>query len=540
MERCRKYVVIGVLLITGGCLAGCGGSSGASAGGGGELRLGAAYGVDSLNPFVGINSLDSMSYRVLYPFLLQYNDSNQIVTDWAKSYSVSDGGRIWRFVVPTDDKWSDGWPLTAADAAWTINTMVKYQNTGAAVYAAYLSNLTGATAPSPSTVVVRFSKQTSTAAYGIANIPILPEHVWSRYAIGNGSGLVHFANTSPVSSGPFQLSKYTYQQSVLFTRNPHYWGPEPKLSGFGMVAYTSTDAATSALTTDQIDVLLEAPPTVLKTLQRNPSIKLENAANYDVSQFWINSSKHAPHPELRNPRVREAIMLAINRPQMDDVINLGYGATGSAILSPNNPFADKSLPPVAYDPAKADQLLNALGFKMGSGGIRIANGHPMSYIFRTPNVTNGYPQNAALLVSDLRHVGIQLNEVTSDYKSYLAAIHSANDSTFDFGLDDNNPTFDPSQFMSQLICSQVNVENDGAYCNPQYDTLYNEQLSQVGPARQATLNRMQELAYEDKPYIPLFWGANVFALRSDVHGFPPTPLPTIDYESTLWLDQVTL
>jgi peptide/nickel transport system substrate-binding protein len=536
-----------------GALGACGGGSGGKTStdakgdgdstggrGGGTLRLAAVYGVDSLNPFVGINSLDALTYRVVYPFLLQFDSSGKIAKSWASSYEESDGGKTWTFTLPAGGKWSDGQPLTADDAAWTITTLLTKKQPAAA-FAAYLSNMVSATATSPTEVVVKFSRQTSTAAYGIANIPILPKHIWSTYAQGTGSGLLHFANTSPVGAGPFLVTKYEPKQTVLFKRNPGYWGTAPKLDAFGIVVYSNEDALISALQTNAIDVVLGAPPTAVKAVKSNPSIKLTSAPNYDVSSFWINSNeKRTTHPELRNPTVREALMLAIDRKKMSDTINLGYGATGPSILGPNHPNVDKSLPAVTYDPDKANQLLDGLGFTRGAGGIRQANGHPMSYVFRSSTVTSGYPQNANLIVADLKKIGIALKIVSSDYTSYLDAIHANDGQNFDFGLDDNNPTFDVGQFMSTLTCDQIDSQNDGRYCNPAYEKLYERQLGQTGTARQETLNAMQQLIYKDKPFIPLFWAANVFLYRSNVKGFQATPLPTVNYESTDWINNVTV
>jgi peptide/nickel transport system substrate-binding protein len=538
----RRTTLIAAAALIAVAIAGCGGSGANKSTGlsGGDLRIGSLGAVDSMNPFVGVNGLDSMSYRVEYPFLLQYTNAGHLVPNWATHDSLSNSGKTWTFTTRAGAKWSDGHPLTAADAAWTINTMVKFEKGPTALYASFLTNVTGAQAPSPTTLVVDFTAPTGTAGDGFANIPILPEHVWERYARGSGAGLKQFANTSPVGAGPFLLSHFAANQSALFKRNPDYYGVAPKLAGFGTVTYGSPDALVEALQTNAVDVITPVPQTAIKTLKANPQLKVIGEPGYDTSLLGINSSPNAPHPVLNNPTVRQAILLALNRTQINDTVNLGYGGVGSSILAPNQPFSDPSLPPPAYDPAKANQLLDSLGFKMGPNGIRIADGHPMQYVLRFPNVTANSPLVENLVIQDLKKIGIALQPQTSDFKSYEAAIFKNKYSQFDFTIDDYNPLFDVNVYLVILTCGQLNSENESGYCNATYDKLFAKQASQFGAARQATLDQMQQMIYQQKPLIPITYNSELFAMQKKVQNFPPTPIPLINYESTLWLAQITL
>src|ERR1700758_1409464 len=107
-----------------------GGSAGssASARGGGFLRIGTSYPIDSLNPFVGQSDYTYMAFEYVYPQLTQYSASLSIVPDFATSWTAAPNGLTWTFHTRPDARWSDGMPLTAADAAWTINMEKKYEN----------------------------------------------------------------------------------------------------------------------------------------------------------------------------------------------------------------------------------------------------------------------------------------------------------------------------------------------------------------------------------------------------------------------------
>ena len=124
----RSLVAVPLAASAALALASCG-STGSGAGpSGGVLKIGTTYPIDSMNPFVAQADYAYVVYQYVYPQLVQYNSSLQIVPDFARSWSVSPDGRTWTFRTVAHAQWSDGKPLTAADVAWTITEAMKYKN----------------------------------------------------------------------------------------------------------------------------------------------------------------------------------------------------------------------------------------------------------------------------------------------------------------------------------------------------------------------------------------------------------------------------
>ena len=96
--------------------------SGSKSTSGGIFRVGTASGIDSLNPFVAFNQDAYSTFEYIYPVLVQYDSKLHFAPFFARSWKASNGGKTWTFKTQPHAKWSDGKPLTAADAAWTINT----------------------------------------------------------------------------------------------------------------------------------------------------------------------------------------------------------------------------------------------------------------------------------------------------------------------------------------------------------------------------------------------------------------------------------
>ena len=159
--------------------------------------------------------------------LVQYNPQLQFVADFARSWSESSGGKVWTFHTQPGAKWSDGKPLTAADAAWTYQTILKYQDGATANSAGYVAHLKSATAPNATTLVLTYKRPVANVLSQVQQVPILPEHVWAKYATGNGKALTRFTNNAPiVSGGPFVLTKYTPKADRAVQAQPDVLRPQ--------------------------------------------------------------------------------------------------------------------------------------------------------------------------------------------------------------------------------------------------------------------------------------------------------------------------
>src|SRR5215813_4057404 len=378
--------------------AACGGGSSSGGGAvkeGGVFRLGSNSTIDSLNPFVAFNADAWSTFEYIYPMLVQYNPQRQFVADFARSWQESPDGTTWTFHTQPNAKWSDGKPLTAADAAWTYSTIIKYQNGATANSAGVVAHMKSATAPDATTVVLTYKQPVANVLSQVQQVPILPEHVWAKFATGNGKALTRFSNGAPVvSGGPFILDKYTPKQIALFKRNPSFYGPKPHIDGFGLQFFGTTDAMVTALKSHQLDgVEVPVPPTSVATLKAAHFV-VRSTPSMNFDDFIINSNpKQDPsHKELLNPLLRQAFDNAIDRQAIVKTSLLGYGQPGSSIIPPSTgQWHNPSVRPTPFNLAKAAQLLDQAGFKMGPNGVRIADGHPMSYTIIMPaDTTGGY------------------------------------------------------------------------------------------------------------------------------------------------------
>jgi peptide/nickel transport system substrate-binding protein len=505
---------------------------------GGILRIGTLEGIDSLNPFVGFNQDAYSTWFYIYPSLVQYDlHTYKFIPNFATSWQTSPDGLTWTFHLAPNAKWSDGEPLTAADVAWTVNTILKYQSGPTGAWAGSVAHLASIKATGPATVVATYKQPVANALPNLGFIPILPEHVWGRYATGNGSGLKSYPNmpssNSPlVSGGPFILYSYAPHQVAVFKRNPFFYGVKPHLYGFGLEFFESPDAMVTALKTGQLDAIEHLPPTSVAPV-RGSGLHVYFGPSLELRDFIFNSNPNKPqHRELLNPKVRMAFEYAIDRQQIVKTAWLGYATPGSTLVVPAEAangihWHDPAIRPLPFDLAKANQILDSLGYARGANGIRVADGHPMSYTVIFPHAEIGPGDRAFLIIQgDLKQIGVQVTQQPLDDTAAFAAITAPSNKylNYDLAMWDWVPNMDPDFILSILGCNQYGSWSDTGYCNPAYDKLYQAQGVAVNPQKRLQIvYQMQQMIHTARPYIVLTYDDEIDAWSPQFAGIVESP-----------------
>jgi peptide/nickel transport system substrate-binding protein len=443
---------------------------------------------------------------------------------------------VWTFDTHDGAKWSDGKPLTAEDAAWTFNSILANKDGATARYASYLAHVESVKADGPDKLTVTYDAPVATALPNLGSVPILPRQVWEPYLSGDASQLKDFTNEAPlVSGGAFILTSEKKDDYVIFKRNPNFYGDKPKLAGFGIQFFGSADAMVSAIKQGQIDVAYDVPATAAQTLREDSSIKVLESKGTDEDTLILNSSPgQTSHPELLDPKVRQAFHLAMNRQEMVDVVTLGLGQPTTSIIPPSVPkWADASIGAEGYDPQKANQILDGLGYTRGSDGVRVANGHPMDYTLLQPTGLTGHDRVVDLIRADLAKIGVKVEVKVVDGDAFGQALvsPSANAPGFDLAVDDWIAKWDPDFMLSLFTCGQRGNYNEAAYCSKAYDAAYEKQATLLSEVqRKNAVDQAQALLDRDKPWIPLFVNPNLIAITNNVHGFAGSPF-VVDHGS---------
>lgn len=533
-----------VLVVIALAAAGCGGGSGTSSSGSSDaiLTVGTLYYIDTLNPFVGIEPQDDTAYGMVFPQLVQYGPGLKLEGDWAKSWSESANGLVWTFHLRGGGKWSDGVPLTAEDAVWTIETTLKYASGPTAYLAGVLAGVKQAYAAGPDTLVIEYSYPVAAALSNLEQFFVLPEHVWDKHTGDDGKDLLTYfpeQHLPMVSGGPYYISQFQEKGTTVFRPNPYFYGPKSQAKAVALTYYTNATAMLADLEAGRVDFVDSVPYQDADKLKNVPGITLTIQSGDEVTNLGFNSNPLKPkNRELLNPLVREAFEYAIPRQQIIDVVFGGHAQPWANILSawsgPSG-WLNPSVKPLPYDPARADEILNSLGYKMGANGVRVVPAttgryaqaaHEMSYTVIVPDDLdfNGNLQ-FEILKTAFAKIGVQLTEVAGGDGTQAYTLITGPNGTYkstDMYTWYWHPYIDPNFNLSVVTTAQWNDNSDTGMNDPLYDSWYTEQSKLVNfKKRQALVWKMEAYLAQQRPYIQLVDTDMITAHSDSWTGFIP-------------------
>jgi peptide/nickel transport system substrate-binding protein len=507
------------------------------------LNVGILQDIDSANPFTGVAASSYEIYQMMYPTLTNYaakdfSTAPGIATSWTESADH----KTWTYQIRPGMKWSDGVPMTAADAAYTFNRVIngKYEQTN---FGNYVANITSAEAPSPTTLVLNVSRPTPNMTH--LAVYILPEHIWKNVSESQVQSYKNepAAGQTIVGGGPFLLAQRVVGQYIRMVRNPNYYGKAPALNEVDFRIYSNGDAMGQALKKGEIDFADSLEANVFNSLKNVPGITTVPAIYSGFDELAFNTGAALDtgkpigtgSPLLKDVKLRQAIGWAIDRQTLVDKVLGGLGTPGSTIIPPL--YANQHLDPanpVTYDPAKANALLDAAGYKMGPNNVRVApNGTPLSFRLNGRTNSPSSMKTVQYIQGYLAAVGIKATVTNISEDALTQKIGEGDYDMFEWGwVVEPDPNYQLSTFTcanrSYLSGGSITANlSDSFYCNPAYDALYEKQGGQTNPdERIATVKTMQQMLYDDAPYILTYYYDDLEAYRSDrFTGFVPQPAP---------------
>jgi len=375
----RRFLVGSAMAVTAATLAACGtsatqaptGSSGptpsaplpAGASGspsaakkGGTLRLALADAntSDTLSPYVQNTSFTPVMFLALYDPLVFVDNNFQPQPGLAESWESTDG-QTWVFHIRQGVQFHDGSALTAQDVVYSLQQIIRPETgtyTGGIL--APILKPANITALDDHTVQIKLDQK----------YVFLPNVLGLRYSLvfKNGTSDSDLKTKNPIGTGPFMYKSFVSGQSFSGTRNPNYWRQGlPYLDGVELSSIPETSSRLQALLSDQIDIAGYVGASVLPQLKGDSS---HEAFPFKDSgwQAMVCDLTVAPFDD---PRVVQAMKLALNRQQFVDLAYGGYGSIGYDNPIPKgDPYFPTNLD-VKQDIAAAKDLLKQAGHSNG-------------------------------------------------------------------------------------------------------------------------------------------------------------------------------
>jgi peptide/nickel transport system substrate-binding protein len=474
----------------------------------------------TFNPMFMIETPEYATADLMYDTFLGWGQEDfstkaNLATDWEQS----EDGLTWTFTIRDDATWHDGEPMTAGDIAYTFNWILDQKVGNFIDYLPYTDEIT---APDDTTLVWKTTIPTGAPVYP-PYVYIMPEHVLSQYET-KADFKKWKGFPDPVGTGPFELVEWRRGDFWRLEANDDYWGGAPKIDEFVFRVFQNEDAMIEALKQGEIDFADDISSNLFDSIVDEPGItaNVGNPVSFTQMSFgmctnevtYCKDTGFTHHPATTDPAFRTAVEYAIDRDVLVDRIKLGYGEPGYTVIpSPKWHFTPEN--PVTFDPDEANRILDGAGYADTDGdGIReTPDGEPLEMRFVVRTEAPETVDAGEFIVEWLRDIGVSLKtEAVNDSK--LGDIWYAND--FDMYIWGWGVEPDPNFQLSTYTTSQCGIWSDTCYSNAEYDQLFKDQQKAATlEEREAIVDEMQQILYEDRPELVLWYDNYLQAYRSD-------------------------
>ena len=455
----------------------------------------------------------------------------------AKSWDVSEDGRVYTFHLRENAKWSNGDMHTAHDYVWswwralqtTLGNQYAYMlfpiKNAKRYYDGETSDFSdvGVKAIDDRTLRVTLTNPTPYFLQLLDHYSLFPIHkaTVEKFGRADERGTRWSYEGNLVGNGPYKLEEWKINRHITVTRNPYYWD-EANVSINSIVFKPVDNAVTEErmFRAGALHVTSSIPADKIAIYQEKSAPELKITPYLGTYFYRLNIDT----PQLKDKRVRRALGMAIDRKQLVENITKG-GQIPAYTMTPPGTMGYFPKSTLNFDPEAAKQLLAEAGYPNGEGFP------PVEILY---NTNEGHRKIAVALQEMWKnYLNIDIKLLNQEWKVYLAT-ESAGDYQISRGgwIGDY---VDPNNFLDMFLCNGGN--NRTGWCNEEYDRL----ILEVAPSQSSHEERLkifqqaETMLLEDMPIIPVYTYTSIKLLHPSVKNFDDNILNQAMYKD-LYLD----
>ncbi|MGC8202919.1 peptide ABC transporter substrate-binding protein [Aliiroseovarius sp. PTFE2010] len=518
----------------------------------------------TLNPFLSGGTKEVEAASMIIEPLVRFDAGGNMVPWLAADIPTVENGGVAEdlksitWTLKEGVSWSDGTPLTAADAVFTWEYCTHPE--GGCAQSSYFDGVSSVEAVDDLTIKVNFTeaKPFPYTAFVGSESPLIQKAQFQD-CLGAKAPECTDANFGPIGTGPFMVSEFKPNDVITLEANPNF--READKPAFATVTFKgggdATSAARAVMETGEYDYAwnLQIDPTVLDDMESKGKGKVVVAFATSVERLHLNQTNPdpalgdqrstlagGPHPFLTDPAVGKALSKAIDR---DLLVEIGYGAGGKPVCNvlpaPAIYTSTANDDCLTQDIEGAKKALDDAGWVPGPDGIRAKDGVRLSVLFQTS--TNAVRQDTQALIKQWwSEIGVETELRNIDASVFFGGDPGSPD-TFqklyaDLEMYTNNfAGVDPEAYMANWKCdeipspeSQWQGSNMQRFCSDEYDALVRE-LSMTAKLedRAAIVKKQNDMLMASYSIIPLVWRGNPSAHALSLGGVEMN-----DWDSEIW------
>jgi peptide/nickel transport system substrate-binding protein len=479
------------------------------------LRIGVAVETRSLDPHLAASLPDAQALRHVFDALVAQDAAQRLVPGLAESWTMDPADPTrWTIRLRPGVRFHDGQPLGAEDVAASLDRAVN-PPAGLGGYASYLRELRSVTVRDALTLEIATAAPHAGLPHDLTVALVIPRGA-------RGATTEAFNAGAAIGTGAFRVSGWTRGSALSLARNPDWWGPRHPWDRVELLPRSAEAPRVAGLLAGELDLIEQVPTSAMETLARRDDMRLVVTTTSRLIMLMLDGAREATpfftdasgrplqlNP-LRDPRVRQALSLAVDRQMLAAQVMGGAAVPAGQLMPDGSPGASTALPPDPHDPAAARRLLREAGVPADA-----------RLVLHGPN--DRYLNDEKVLVAVaamLRRVGLAADVAPSPNSVLRARLLRQEASVALNGW--STETGDAALALRALVAARGRPTGWGhwnflGYANEEVEATLAAALRQADPtARAAGLARATEIAIGDRALLPLYFQRATWATRRGV------------------------
>jgi peptide/nickel transport system substrate-binding protein len=466
------------------------------------LRIGLAEDPDILDPTMARTFVGRIVFAGLCDKLFDLDEKLNIVPQLATSYQWSTDNRSLEIKLRQGVTFHDGEKMDAAAVKYNLE---RHKNMKGSNRRGELAVVSSVDAVDPSTVRINLAAPFAPLLAALTDRSGMMLSPKAAEAAGEKFG------AKPVCSGPFRFVERIAQDRIVLERFPDYWNKGQ--IHFERIVYQPIVDATvrlANLRSGQLDFIERVAPSDIPSLRNDSRFKVAKIVEIGYQGITINLAKSdlaQKNPLGRDPRVREAFELSLDREAIVKVAMEGEAQPGNQWVAPSNRFYGKSAPMPKRNVQRARQLLKEAGVP-----------NP-SFTLMTPTTSDA--QRVAQVVQAMaKDAGFDIKIQSTEFATSLKLQDQGQFEAYVLAW---SGRADPDGNLHQFLSCKGPLNGSG-YCKDDVEALINESRTTLDPARRAAAyNKIAQQVQKDRPVVYLYHRHWLWAHSAKLSGLRTVP-----------------
>jgi peptide/nickel transport system substrate-binding protein len=365
------------------------------------LHLATSSNPSRINPILATDSGSSDIAGFVFNGLVKYDkDAKEIIGELAESYHFENNTTLI-FKLREGVTWHDGAPFSAEDVVFTYDLINSEKVVSP--YTSTFRMVASVEAIDKLTVKVNY-REPYFKALETWMMGIVPKHLLENVPDIMGAAF----NTNPVGTGPYRLTKLEFSKNIELEAFDDYFEHRPKIDK--IVYHVIADPMTRflMLKSGQLDI------GGLEAMQFERQVEVEFFEKFrdieDISHSYTYLGFNLRLDKFKDPNVRKALSLAIDRQALVDILFLGHGQVCTGPFLPGGPSFNARVQPPSQDIDKAKKLLEDAGYGASN---------PLTFEIATSNSSAIRPYAAQIIQHQLSRIGVEVTLRVMEWQAFL-------------------------------------------------------------------------------------------------------------------------